>query len=585
MRKAGDRLSKVTIWGRAERGDIPLSELSYVSGVSGKPLLGQTIGDCFDATCAAHADGMALISRHQKIRWTYAELKQRVDALAAGLLALGLEPGDRIGMWAPNCWEWAVTQFATAKAGLILVNVNPAYRLSEAEYALNKVGCKALVTAIAHKTSEYLAMLRDLAPELSSARPGALQATRLPALRLVITLGEQEHAGCVAFHQAMDAGTAADVARLAEIGPTLQFDDAINIQFTSGTTGFPKGATLSHHNILNNGYFVAEAIRLAPGERLCVPVPLYHCFGMVMGNLGCITHGATIVYPSEGFDPLAVLEAVEAEGCQALYGVPTMFIAILGHEKFSHFDLSTLRTGIMAGSPCPIEVMKQVIDRMHMPEVTIAYGMTETSPVSFQSGADDTLQARVATVGRVQPHLEVKIVDEAGRIVPRGEKGELCTRGYSVMIGYWEDPERTAEAIDAGRWMHTGDLATLDAGGFGNIVGRVKDLVIRGGENVYPREVEEFLYRHEAISDVQVIGVPDPKYGEELCAWIVLKPGQTLTPEAVREFCQGQIAHYKIPRHIRFVEGFPTTVTGKVQKFAMREAMIAELDLVLEKTA
>jgi len=562
-----------------------VSQLSYVSGASAKPLLGQTIGDCFDATCAAHPAGMALISRHQKIRWTYAELKQRVDALAAGLLALGLEPGDRVGMWAPNCWEWAVTQFATAKAGLILVNINPAYRLSEAEYALNKVGCKALVTAISHKTSEYLRMLRDLAPELASARPGALQATRLPALRLVVTLGEQEHAGCVAFHQALDAGTPADVARLAEIGPTLQFDDAINIQFTSGTTGFPKGATLSHHNILNNGYFVAEAIRLAPGERLCVPVPLYHCFGMVMGNLGCITHGATIVYPSEGFDPLAVLEAVEAEGCQALYGVPTMFIAILGHEKFGHFDLSTLRTGIMAGSPCPIEVMKQVIDRMHMPEVTIAYGMTETSPVSFQSGADDTLEVRVGTVGRVQPHLEVKIIDEAGRIVPRGEKGELCTRGYSVMVGYWDDPERTAEAIDAGRWMHTGDLATLDDEGCGNIVGRIKDLVIRGGENVYPREVEEFLYRHEAISDVQVIGVPDQKYGEELCAWIVLKPGAALTPEAVREFCQGQIAHYKIPRHIRFVEGFPTTVTGKVQKFAMREAMIAELDLVLEKTA
>jgi fatty-acyl-CoA synthase len=562
-----------------------VTELSYVSGVSAKPLLGQTIGDCFDATCAAHPDGMALISRHQKIRWTYAELKGRVDALAAGLLALGLEPGDRIGMWAPNCWEWAVTQFATAKAGLILVNINPAYRLSEAEYALNKVGCKALVTAIAHKTSAYLAMLRDLAPELSSARPGALQATRLPALRLVITLGEQEHAGCVAFHQALDAGTPADRERLAEIGPTLQFDDAINIQFTSGTTGFPKGATLSHHNILNNGYFVAEAIRLAPGERLCVPVPLYHCFGMVMGNLGCITHGATIVYPSEGFDPLAVLEAVEAEGCQALYGVPTMFIAILGHEKFSHFDLSTLRTGIMAGSPCPIEVMKQVIDRMHMPEVTIAYGMTETSPVSFQSGADDTLEVRVSTVGRVQPHLEVKIVDEAGRVVPRGATGELCTRGYSVMIGYWDDPERTAEAIDAGGWMHTGDLATLDADGCGNIVGRIKDMVIRGGENVYPREIEEFLYRHEAISDVQVIGVPDAKYGEELCAWIVLKPGATLTAEAVRDFCQGQIAHYKIPRYVRFVDDFPMTVTGKVQKFLIRQAMIEELGLRVAQTA
>jgi fatty-acyl-CoA synthase len=562
-----------------------VTELSYVNGASTKPLLGQTIGACFDATCAAHPGHMALISRHQKIRWTYAELKDRVEALAAGLLALGLEPGDRIGVWAPNCAEWALTQFATAKAGLILVTINPAYRLSEAEYALNKVGCKALVTAVAHKTSEYLHMLRELAPELSDARPGDLRAGRLPALRLVITLGEQRHAGCLTFGEACDAGTPADVRRLAEIGPGLQFDDAINIQFTSGTTGFPKGATLSHHNILNNGFFVAEAIRLTPGDRLCIPVPLYHCFGMVMGNLGCITHAATMVYPSEGFDPLAVLEAVEAEACVALYGVPTMFIAMLGHERFSHFDLTSLRTGIMAGSPCPIEVMRQVIDRMHMPEVTIAYGMTETSPVSFQSGADDSLEVRVATVGHIHPHLEVKIVDEAGRVVPQGETGELCTRGYSVMLGYWDDPARTAEAIDAAGWMHTGDLATLDSAGCGNIVGRIKDMVIRGGENVYPREIEEFLYRHPAIQDVQVIGVPDKKYGEELCAWIVLKPGSSLTPAAVSDFCKGQIAHYKIPRHIRFVEGFPTTVTGKVKKFAMREAMIAELGLVLEKTA
>ena len=436
-----------------------------------------------------------------------------------------------------------------------------------------------------HKTSEYLEMLRDLAPELSASRPGTLQSARLPELRLVITLGDEEHAGCLAFHQACDAGTPADRERLAQIGPALQFDDAINIQFTSGTTGFPKGATLSHHNILNNGYFVAEAIRLAPGERLCIPVPLYHCFGMVMGNLGCVTHAATMVYPSEGFDPLAVLETLEAEGCTALYGVPTMFIAILGHEAFDRFDLSTLRTGIMAGSPCPIEVMKQVVSRMHMPQVTIAYGMTETSPVSFQSGADDSLEVRVSTVGRIHPHVEVKIVDAEGRIVPRGETGELCTRGYSVMLGYWDDPERTEEALDANGWMHTGDLATLDAEGCGNIVGRIKDMVIRGGENVYPREIEEFLYRHPAVSDVQVIGVPDQKYGEELCAWIVLKPGAALTPEAVRAFCQGQIAHYKIPRHVKFVEGFPTTVTGKVQKFAMREAMIAELGLVLEKTA
>jgi fatty-acyl-CoA synthase len=562
-----------------------MTNLSYVNGASTAPLLGQTIGAAFDATCAAHPHVPALISRHQKIRWTYAEMQARVDALAAGLLALGLEPGDRIGIWAPNCAEWALTQFATAKAGLILVNINPAYRLSEAEYALNKVACKALVTAIAHKTSEYLHMLRELAPELSSCRPGALQAGRLPHLRWVITLGEQEHAGCLAFHQACDAGTPADAQRLKEIGERLQFDDPINIQFTSGTTGFPKGATLSHHNILNNGYFTCEAIGLQVGERLCIPVPLYHCFGMVMGNLGCITHAATMVYPAEGFDPLATLETIEAEACAGLYGVPTMFIAMLGHERFSQFDLSSLRTGIMAGSPCPIEVMKQVIDKMHMPQVTIAYGMTETSPVSFQSGADDSLEVRVATVGHIHPHLEVKIVDEAGRIVPRGATGELCTRGYSVMLGYWDDPARTAEAIDSGRWMHTGDLATLDADGCCNIVGRIKDMVIRGGENVYPREIEEYLYRHPAIQDVQVIGVPDAKYGEELCAWIVLKPDADLTVEAVRDFCQGQIAHYKIPRHVRFVEGFPTTVTGKVQKFAMREAMIAELGLVAEKTA
>src|SRR5258708_3900846 len=450
-----------------------MTGMSYVNGASTKPLLGQTIGACFDATCAAHPGQMALISRHQKIRWTYAEMTERVDALAAGLLALGLEPGDRIGIWAPNCAEWALTQFATAKAGLILVTINPAYRLSEAEYALNKVGCKALVTAVAHKTSEYLHMLRELAPELSDARPGDLQAERLPTLRLVITLGEQDHAGCLAFHQACDAGTPADHERLAEIGAALQFDDAISIQFTSGTTGFPKGATLSHHNILNNGYFVAEAIRLTPGDRLCIPVPLYHCFGMVMGNLGCLTHGATMVYPSEGFDPLAVLEAVGAEACVAVYGVPTMFIAMLGHPEFARFDLTTLRTGIMAGSPCPIEVMRQVIDRMHMPEVTIAYGMTETSPVSFQSSVDDSLEVRVATVGHIHPHLEVKIVDEAGRVVPRGETGELCTRGYSVMLGYWDDPPRTAEAIDKSGWMHTGDLATLPPPGCGNIAGRI----------------------------------------------------------------------------------------------------------------
>ncbi len=551
-----------------------MTNLSYVNGASAQPLIGMTIGAQFDATCAAYPDTLAMISRHQNIRWTYAQLKDRVDAFGAGLLALGLEPGDRVGVWAPNCAEWAITQFATAKAGLILVNINPAYRLSEAEYAINKVGCRALVIAVRHKTSEYLTMVRQLR-----------EVGKLPTVEAVITIGDDPHRGCQSFPHIENTAKRADRARLAEIGPTLQFDDPINIQFTSGTTGFPKGATLSHHNILNNGFFVAEAIRLKAGDRLCIPVPLYHCFGMVMGNLGCVSHGATMVYSGEAFDPLAVLQAVAEEKCVALYGVPTMFIAILAHPDFAKFDLTSLRTGIMAGSPCPIEVMKQVIDKMHMPEVTIAYGMTETSPVSFQSSCDDSLERRVSTVGGVQPHLEVKVVDELGRIVPRGQPGELCTRGYSVMLGYWQDPERTAEAIDSAGWMHTGDLATIDADSCGNIVGRIKDMVIRGGENIYPREIEEFLYRHPAIQDVQVIGIPDPKFGEELCAWIVLQPGAALEHEAVREFCRGQIAHYKIPRHIKFVDAFPTTVTGKVQKFVMRDAMITELGLVADETA
>lgn len=563
-----------------------MSDLSYAHGAGGPPLIGRTIGAFFDEAAAAHAERLALIVRHQDIRWTYGELKARVDALAAGFVALGLRPGERIGIWAPNCAEWTLTQFATAKAGLILVNINPAYRVSELDYALNKVGCRALVLARAHKTSLYLDMLRDLAPELDAARPGALDAARLPHLKTVILIGTEEAPGCHAFADVVALGGPAEAARLAELADALQFDDPINIQFTSGTTGFPKGATLSHHNILNNGFFVGEAIRLRPGEKLCIPVPLYHCFGMVMGNLGCLTHGATMVYPSEGFDPLAVLETVETERCAALYGVPTMFIAALGHPDFARFDLSSLRTGIMAGSPCPVEVMKRVIADMHMREVTIAYGMTETSPVSLQSAVDDSLELRVSTVGRVQPHLEVKIVDPAtGRIVPRGQPGELCTRGYSVMLGYWDDADRTGEAIDAAGWMHTGDLATMNEAGYGNIVGRIKDMVIRGGENIYPREIEEFLYRHPAVQDVQVIGVPDARYGEELAAWIVLKPGTALTAAEVQAFCRGQIAHYKVPRHVRFVEAFPTTVTGKVQKFLMRETMIADLHLTEARTA
>jgi fatty-acyl-CoA synthase len=559
--------------------------LSYDHGTSSRKLIGETIGAYFDGIAAAHRDRDALIVRHQGIRWTYGELARLVDDLAAGLLALGLEPGDRIGIWAPNCAEWVLTQFATAKAGLILVNVNPAYRRAELEYALNKVECKALILAPALKTSDYLAILNDLAPELRTAEPGKLHAKALPHLRWAIRLGTERTPGFVNFADVAARGGNAEKARLADLAGTLQFDDPINIQFTSGTTGAPKGATLTHHNILNNGFFVGEAMRLSPQDRLCIPVPLYHCFGMVLGNLACVTHGAAMVYPAEAFDPLSALETVAAERCTGLHGVPTMFIAELDHPRFAEFDLSSLRTGIMAGSPCPIEVMKRCAERMNLREITIAYGMTETSPVSTQTFTTDPLEKRVATVGRVQPHIEVKLVDPNGRIVPRGEPGELCTRGYSVMQGYWNDPERTAEAVDRAGWMHTGDLATMDAEGYVNIVGRLKDMVIRGGENVYPREIEEFLYRHPKIQDVQVIGVPDPKYGEEICAWVKLRDGQSATAEEIREFCRGQIAHYKIPRYVKFVDGFPMTVTGKVQKFAMREETMRELGLKAAKTA
>jgi fatty-acyl-CoA synthase len=560
-------------------------EPSYVSGTSDTALIGETIGACIDRISAQHADRDALVSCHQGIRWTWGDLRERVDRLAAGLLRLGLARGDRIGIWAPNCAEWTLTQFAAAKAGLILVNINPAYRRTELEFALNKVGCRALVLAPSFKSSDYLGMLLDLAPELGHCAPGALASARLPDLRWVIRLGTDSSAGMVRFDALMAEPSAAERSVLAALGETLQFDDPINIQFTSGTTGLPKGATLTHHNILNNGDQVARGINLVAGDRLCIPVPLYHCFGMVMGNLGCLTQGATMVYPSAGFEPGAVLDAVQAERCTALYGVPTMFIAELGHPSFGGYDLSTLRTGIMAGSPCPIEVMRQVVERMHMREITIAYGMTETSPVSFQSLTRDPLERRVSTVGRIGPHLEVKIIDANGRIVPRGEPGELCTRGYSVMRGYWEDAEKTAEVIDAAGWMHTGDLATIDAEGYGNIVGRLKDLVIRGGENVYPREIEEFLYRHPKLADVQCVGVPDAKYGEVLCACVILKPGAEADDAELRVFCDGQIAHYKVPRYFRFVDAFPMTVTGKIQKFLLREQMAAELGLEAVKTA
>ena len=559
--------------------------LSYVCGCSTVPLLGETIGVHFERAAEQFAGRDALVVRHQKIRWTYAELKEKVDALAAGLLALGMVPGDRIGIWSPNNSEWVLTQFASARAGLILVTVNPAYRVSELQHALGKSGCKALVLADSFKNSNYLEVLRALAPELSRAEPGGLQAEKLPALRYVIHLGSQHEAGMLRFSEVQSAARVGEYARLKELSKTLQFDDPINIQFTSGTTGAPKGATLTHHNILNNAFFVAEAMGLREGDCLCIPVPLYHCFGMVMSTLACVTHGATMVFPSEGFDPLAVLETVEAERCTALHGVPTMFIAEMEHPEFKRFDLSSLRAGIMAGSPCPIEVMRRVMQCMHLRDITIAYGMTETSPVSCQSAIDDPIERRVSTVGRIQPHLEVKIVDPGGTVVPRGTTGELLTRGYSVMRGYWDDPEQTSAAIDEAGWMHTGDLAVLDDEGYCNIVGRIKDMVIRGGENIYPREVEEFLFRHPKIEAAQVVGVPDVKYGEELCAWIKLRNGECMSEQEVRDFCQGQIAHYKVPRHICFVAEFPMTVTGKVQKYLIRQQMMQQLGLEEQQTA
>jgi fatty-acyl-CoA synthase len=558
---------------------------SYVYGADTRPLLGETVGANLDRTVAVHGDRPGLIVRQQGIRWTYAEFGAQVDALATGLLAIGLQPGDRVGIWSPNNAEWVTTQFATAKAGLILVNINPAYRLSELEYALNKVGCRALITATSFKTSDYIGMVNTLAPELKRATPGRLDAARLTHLRMVIQIGPETAPGALAFNDVLQRGTPEARARLAELATTLQFDDPINIQFTSGTTGAPKGATLTHHNILNNGFFIGEAMRLTENDKLCIPVPLYHCFGMVLGVLACTTHGAAMVFPGEGFDPLATLQTAHEERCTGLHGVPTMFIAQLEHPQFGEFDLSSLRTGIMAGAPCPIEIMRRAIAQMHLSEITIAYGMTETSPVSFQTTTDDPVERRVSTVGRIHPHIEVKIVDAEGRIVPRGERGELCTRGYSVMRGYWDDDERTQQAIDAARWMHTGDLATIDAEGYCNIVGRIKDMVIRGGENIYPREIEEFLYRHPKIEDVQVFGVPDQKFGEELCAWIKVRAGSEMTENEVRDFCRDQIAHYKVPRHIRFVTEFPMTVTGKMQKFIMRAKMEEELGVRDAQTA
>ncbi len=526
--------------------------LSYSSGESATPLLGDTIGANFDAAARAFADREALVDRSAGRRWTYAELAADVEALALGLLELGVGRGDRVGIWAPNCAEWTLTQYATAKIGAILVNINPAYRTSELEFVLNQSGTKVLVAAQKLKTSDYAAMIAEVRP-------------RCVALTDVILLGTPE------WEALLEAGRGADRQALDRI--ELDTDDPINIQYTSGTTGFPKGATLSHHNILNNGFFVGELCHYTEADRICIPVPFYHCFGMVMGNLAATSHGACMVIPAPAFDPAATLQAVQDERCTSLYGVPTMFIAELSLPGFSDYDLSSLRTGIMAGSPCPVEVMKQVIERMSMTEVGICYGMTETSPVSTQTRADDSLDRRVSTVGRVGPHLEVKVIDPAtGATVPRGEPGELCTRGYSVMLGYWEQPDKTDEAVDSAHWMHTGDLAVMDSDGYVAITGRIKDMVIRGGENVYPREIEEFLYTHPDILDAQVIGVPDAKYGEELMAWVRLRPGAAaLTAESLREFCTGKLAHYKIPRYVHIVDDFPMTVTGKVRKVEMRE--------------
>jgi fatty-acyl-CoA synthase len=549
---------------------------SYAHGASDQAMIGDTIGVHFDRTVARFGDRTGLIVRQQGIQWSWAELADRVESFAAGLVGLGLQPGDRIGIWSPNNAEWIIAQYATAKAGLILVNINPAYRLTEVEYALNKVGCKALITATSFKTSDYIGMVNALAPELATSHPGELHTKRLPTLRSVIQIGGDDP-GTFAFEKVAHHAREVDRQRLRDLAPLLQFDDPINIQFTSGTTGLPKGATLTHHNILNNGFFIGELLHYTEQDAVCIPVPMYHCFGMVIGSLACMTHGAAIVFPGEGFDPLAALQTVAAYRCTSLYGVPTMFIAELDHPNFGEFDLTSLRTGVMAGAPCPIEIMRRCIRDMHLTEMTIAYGMTETSPVSTQTRIGDSLEKQVATVGRPHPHVEVKIVDTDGRIVPRGVTGEFCTRAYSVMLGYWDDPDRTAESIDQSGWMHTGDLATMDEDGYCAIVGRIKDMVIRGGENIYPREVEEFLYTHPAIVDVQVFGVPDTRFGEELCAWIKLRSGETLTEDEVKAYCKDQIAHYKIPRYVRFVEEFPMTVTGKMQKYLMRATMTEEI--------
>ena len=561
------------------------SSVSFVSGTSDQPLLYRTVDGVLKAAVGNVPDRSALVVPSQSIRFTFAEFDREVERVARGMVACGLEPGERIGLWAPNCAEWVLTMFGAARAGLVLVNINPAYRSSELEFALRLVGCRALVFAPRFKTSDYTAMLQSLIPELPTSAPGRLLCAAFPELRLLVQLGTEPVGGTLSFNDLLVSGHDLEEAALASIEEQLDADQVFNVQFTSGTTGTPKGATLTHFNIVNNGFFVGEGMRLTADDSVCIPVPLYHCFGMVLGVLAAMTHGAASVLSGDGFEPLAVLETVMNERCTALHGVPTMFIAELEHPRFGEFDLSSLRTGIMAGSPCPIAVMRRVIAEMHMPEVTICYGMTETSPVSFQSQPDDPIDRRVGTVGRVHPHVQVKIVDSNGQITPRGAAGELLTRGYSVMRGYWGDAERTRDVIDAGGWMHTGDLGVIDEQGYCNIVGRVKDMIIRGGENISPREIEEFLYRHPAVADVAIVGVPDYKYGEVVCACVRLREGMSATEDDIREFCRGQIAHFKVPRYVRFVDSFPLTISGKVQKYLIREHLRAELNLLEAKHA
>ena len=561
----------------------PLAGLSHVKGKTESKLSTATIGSLLDKAVEQAGCNEAFFFVEHRVRWTWQEFSTEVEKVAAGLLSMGVQRGERVGIWSPNRPEWVLTQFATARIGAVLVNINPAYQVAELEYALNKASVKVLIAAEGVKTSNYLDILNRLAPELQHAEPARLKLARLPHLQSIVQLSKSRHPGTYTFDQLREMAGPAQVARLAVVGAGLDCFDSINVQFTSGTTGHPKGATLSHHNVVNNARAVANAMRLGSRDRLCVPVPLYHCFGMVLAVLACTATPCCMVFPGESFDPAETLEAVATERCTALHGVPTMFVAMLGVPDFAAYDLSSLRTGIMAGSPCPIETMKRVVADMHMPEVTIAYGMTETSPVSFQSSTDETLDRRVTTVGRIQPHIEAKVVDVNGQVVPTGVTGELLVKGYSVMKGYWDDDSKTREAVTDG-WMHTGDLVTIDDDGYCNVVGRSKDMLIRGGENVYPREIEEFLYSHPMVSEVQVFGVPDQRFGEEVCAWVILKPGAHLSKDDVREYCRGNIAHFKVPRYVRFVTAMPMTVTGKAQKFLMRDEMIKELELPLERS-